>query len=58
MLYIDELACSVATFQRRRINLTPKEMFNENPDDYVSLLIGATSQGIVGHNIKRGFYTQ
>jgi hypothetical protein len=33
-------------------------MFNENPEDYVSLLIGATSQGIVGHNIKRGFYTQ
>jgi len=56
-LYIDELACSPATFQRRRINMSPRDLFNENPSDYVSVLIAATNWGILTHSVKRGFYT-
>lgn len=58
ILYMDELACNVATFQRRRISFNPKDLYQENANDYVSLMVGATIDGIMIFQIKVGFYSQ
>lgn len=58
VFYIDELACNVATFQRRRVSFNPKELYQENASDYVSLMVGATTEGILFFQIKHGFYNQ
>ncbi len=58
VLYMDELACNVATFQRRRLSFNPKELYQENANDYVSLIVGATIEGLQFFQVKYGFYTQ
>lgn len=47
----------MATFQRRRISFNPKDLYQENASDYVSLLVGATIDGILMFQIKVGFYS-
>jgi len=42
LMYLDELAIS-AVICRRKVNMSPKDIFNDNPLDYVSIFLAATS---------------
>ena len=46
VLYIDELALNMTTFQRKRHSNTYKEIRDDNPNEYVSCMVAATSEGI------------
>ena len=54
-MFIDELACNINLFQKKRISITQRDVI-DSPKDYISLIVAATEEGIVEFKLKEGFY--
>ena len=53
VLFIDELACNLSAFQRKKTSGLPKE---DNPMEYTSIMLGVTTERIVYYETKQGFF--